>query len=91
MIPEAKHHAPNTPMILVGLMSDLRSDTEYKKEHKCITVMSDCARQAEWGYCLTYIETSAKTTDGCDALLQAITDARNVTIVPKEKKKCKMM
>jgi hypothetical protein len=53
-----------------------------------VPVMSDCARQvAEWGYCLTYIETSAKTTDGCDALLQAITDARNVFYCTKRKEK----
>lgn len=66
--PEVQHHCPGTPIILVGLKSDLRDDTQMlaKLREKNLTPITTEEGQAlaKAVKALTYVECSAKTQEG---------------------------
>ena len=66
--PEVQHHCPGTPIILVGLKSDLRDDPQMlaKLREKNLTPITTEEGQAlaKTIKALTYVECSAKTQEG---------------------------
>ncbi len=96
-IPEVTHHAPDTPMILVGTKSDLRGDQDMArllaaKGMKMVSEEEGTACAKAMG-CVSYMECSAMTQDG---LKQVFDTAISVSIkkqkaMRKRSKKCTIL
>jgi len=67
-VPELEHHAPGTPIILVGTKIDLRDDpkalAELKEESRTPLTSDDGDKLATEIGAVTYMECSALTTTG---------------------------
>lgn len=89
--PEISHHAPNTPIILVGTKLDLREDRETldklrEKRQQPITYSQGVQVAKEIG-AVKYLECSALTQKGLKTVFdEAI---RAVLVPPETKKKAK--
>lgn len=71
-LPEARHHLPTTPLVLVSLKADLRSNevtlAKLAQHGRSAVLWSDAAAfAAEYG--LEFIELSSHTGEGIDDLL----------------------
>lgn len=91
--PEVSHHAPETPIILVGTKLDLREDRETveKLKEKRQSPISyaqgvQCSKEIR---AIKYLECSALTQKGLKAVFdEAIHVALTPQIPKKKKKKC---
>ena len=87
-IAEARRHCPNAPCILVGTKIDVRDEKYLPDKLRYFPPVFGEYVARETG-CLAYIETSAKTGQGIDALKRAI--VRVQTQPEKSQKKCEIM
>lgn len=91
--PEITHHAPNTPIILVGTKLDLREDRETieklrEKRQQPITYQQGLQVSKEIG-AVKYMECSALTQNGLKAVFdEAIHAVLSPPQVKKKQKKC---
>jgi len=72
-IPELRHHQPDTPILLVGLKSDLRSDSKTNlpgPEQKMVSKESANALAKELG--VFYKECSALTQEGLKEVFEEV-------------------
>eukprot|EP01029_Cantina_marsupialis_P028811 TRINITY_DN778030_c0_g1_i1.p1 TRINITY_DN778030_c0_g1~~TRINITY_DN778030_c0_g1_i1.p1 ORF type:complete len:191 (-),score=66.14 TRINITY_DN778030_c0_g1_i1:260-832(-) len=84
-IPEVKHHAPNTPFILVGTKEDLREDPDTIAQVQPITTEQGTLLAEEIG-AHKYMECSALTQGGLkDVFDEAIRCALSKEKKPKKK------
>ena len=63
-IPEIKHHCPDSPFIIVGTKTDLRTDEEVKKKIGDPLTKEDGDRLAREVGAKQYVECSALTQEG---------------------------
>lgn len=95
--PEVSHHCPDTPIILVGLKSDLRNDTDMKNvlAAKGLAMVSSeaGAEAAKKLGCVTHLECSAMTQDGLKTVFDTAitTSIRKKEKDAKAKKKCTIL
>lgn len=87
-IPEARHHVPHVPIILIGTKIDLREDENIVKEleHGNIAVISksQAMEQAKLNSCVTYIETSAKTGENVRRAFEVLLNAAKLETLRQE-------
>eukprot|EP00252_Welwitschia_mirabilis_P004605 TRINITY_DN14916_c0_g1_i1.p1 TRINITY_DN14916_c0_g1~~TRINITY_DN14916_c0_g1_i1.p1 ORF type:complete len:199 (-),score=31.42 TRINITY_DN14916_c0_g1_i1:6-602(-) len=88
-IPELRHFAPGTPIILVGTKLDLRDDRQFFVDHPTavpITTSQGQALKKQVG-AAAYVECSAKTQQNIKAVFDSAIKA--VLQPPKQKRKTK--
>ena len=94
--PELQHHAPNTPVIIVGLKLDLRNDKEIleklrEKKLTPITYQQGLQIAKETG-ASKYVECSALTQQGLKSVFdEAIKVVLNPTYKHKKKNNCVLL
>ncbi|KAK9469363.1 rac protein [Lipomyces arxii] len=91
--PEISHHAPNTPIILVGTKLDLREDrlTIDKLRERRMTPISypQGLQMAKDIHAVRYLECSAYTQKGLKSVFdEAIRAVLTPKAAPKKQKKC---
>jgi small GTP-binding protein len=88
-LPEVTHHAPGVPIVLVGLKSDLRGDSDIANvlATKGLKMVNpdDGAATAKATGCVTHMECSAMTQDG----LKAVFDTAIATAIGKQQEQHK--
>jgi GTPase SAR1 family protein len=96
-VPEVTHHCPDTPMLLVGTKSDLRTDSDVASllATKGLKMVSadDAQSLAKSMGCVQAMECSAMTQDGLKAVFDtAISCAvRKLNAAKKKSKKCTIL
>lgn len=94
--PEITHHAPNTPIILVGTKLDLREDPETieklrERRQQPITYQQGLQMAKEIG-AVKYMECSALTQNGLKSVFdEAIHAVLTPQTVKKKPKKCSIL
>lgn len=97
--PEIHHHAPNTPVILVGLKADLREDPVViarlkERRQSPITTAQGQALAREFG-AIKYLECSALSQRGLKAVfdeaIRVVLSPPQTVIVRKERRKCRIL
>ncbi|EGS22829.1 GTPase rac-like protein [Thermochaetoides thermophila DSM 1495] len=97
--PEISHHAPGTPIILVGTKLDKRDDAEEirklaEKKMAPITYKQGCERAAQIN-AYKYVECSALTQLGLkavfDSAIRAVLDPQKPSSRPAKKKQCTLL
>ncbi|KAG2385451.1 hypothetical protein C9374_003266 [Naegleria lovaniensis] len=69
-LPEARKHAPQTPIILVSTKIDLRHNQDILSRKMKIISFEEGEELAKHSHCLTFLETSALRDEGCNDFLE---------------------
>ncbi len=90
-VPEIRHHLPTTPILLVGLKKDLRTDQKTidelaKSKQVCITTSQGVEMARKVG-AEGYFECSAKTQEGLKTVFDEIIMVTAATTTKKQKRK----
>jgi small GTP-binding protein len=94
--PELQHHAPSTPIILVGTKSDLRNDATFAAElgirGKSFVTAEEAHELAKSIGAAKYVECSALTQDGLkDAFDTAIRIGLSKATVKPKRSRCLLL
>ena len=95
-LPEIKHHNPDTPIILVGLKTDLRNDKDTLAElaDKGLKPLSkeQCQQVAHEIKAYKYLECSALTQEGLnevfDEAVRCVVNPDTTQVATNKSKKC---